>query len=143
MNVLAWTFKGFPTRCLADESLSRLLSEAISPRLGLSDVRQLLWQQRLNVCPCSVTNRSPINSGMKILGHNFIVSGGSSGLGAATARRLISAGARVLLVDLNRDAGQSLAEELGANASFVVADVADATSAEGAFREAWSARSGN
>jgi NAD(P)-dependent dehydrogenase (short-subunit alcohol dehydrogenase family) len=42
-----------------------------------------------------------------------VVTGGSSGLGAATARRLASAGVRVALFDFNAEAGQALARELG------------------------------
>jgi NAD(P)-dependent dehydrogenase (short-subunit alcohol dehydrogenase family) len=53
-----------------------------------------------------------------------VVSGGASGLGAATARRLAGAGARVLLVDLDEDKGRALAAELGGE--FARADVSDA-----------------
>jgi NAD(P)-dependent dehydrogenase (short-subunit alcohol dehydrogenase family) len=41
---------------------------------------------------------------MHIEGKVFLVSGGASGLGAATAQMLIEAGARVMLVDVNADA---------------------------------------
>jgi NAD(P)-dependent dehydrogenase (short-subunit alcohol dehydrogenase family) len=50
-----------------------------------------------------------------------IVTGGASGLGAATARRLAAAGARVVLLDLNDELGEPLAAELGG--AFVHADV--------------------
>ncbi|MDM0116278.1 SDR family NAD(P)-dependent oxidoreductase [Variovorax sp. J22R133] len=69
---------------------------------------------------------------MQIQDRGFIVTGSGSGLGAATARRLVAGGARVLLVDLNRDAGDALAAELGPNARFAAADVADASSSEAA-----------
>jgi NAD(P)-dependent dehydrogenase (short-subunit alcohol dehydrogenase family) len=72
---------------------------------------------------------------MQAKDHNFIVTGSGSGLGAATARRLVTAGARVLLVDLNAEAGAALAAELGSNARFVKADVSDAASAEAALAE--------
>jgi NAD(P)-dependent dehydrogenase (short-subunit alcohol dehydrogenase family) len=72
---------------------------------------------------------------MQAKDHNFIVTGSGSGLGAATARRLVAAGARVLLVDLNAEAGAALAAELGSNARFVKADVSDAASAEAALAE--------
>jgi NAD(P)-dependent dehydrogenase (short-subunit alcohol dehydrogenase family) len=52
-----------------------------------------------------------------------IVTGGASGLGAATARRLADAGARVLVLDLNDELGVALADELGG--AFVHADVTD------------------
>ena len=53
----------------------------------------------------------------------FLVTGGGSGLGAATASALVEAGARVVLADVNRAAGEKLAAELGANALFVETDV--------------------
>ncbi|MGJ8668347.1 MAG: SDR family NAD(P)-dependent oxidoreductase [Oceanococcus sp.] len=51
----------------------------------------------------------------------IIITGGASGLGAATARRLAAAGAKVVLADLNVDAGESLAAEL--SGSFVRCNV--------------------
>jgi NAD(P)-dependent dehydrogenase (short-subunit alcohol dehydrogenase family) len=51
---------------------------------------------------------------MKIQGSTFLVTGGSSGLGAACVQRLAGAGANVVIADLNRDAGEALASELGA-----------------------------
>ncbi len=61
---------------------------------------------------------------MKIQGSTFLVTGGSSGLGAATARRLATAGANVLIADLNNEAGEALAADLGASAKFVLTNVA-------------------
>lgn len=55
-----------------------------------------------------------------------VVTGGASGIGAATARRFAAAGLRVAVLDVNRDAGQALANELGGGATFHVCDVADA-----------------
>lgn len=60
---------------------------------------------------------------MKIQGSTFLVTGGSSGLGAATASRLAAAGANVLIADLNSEAGEALAADLGANAKFVKTNV--------------------
>jgi NAD(P)-dependent dehydrogenase (short-subunit alcohol dehydrogenase family) len=60
---------------------------------------------------------------MKIQGNTFLVSGGSSGLGAACVRMLASAGANVVIADLNRQAGDALAAELGPRVQFAVADV--------------------
>jgi len=60
---------------------------------------------------------------MRIEGASALVAGGASGLGAATARRLAAAGARVTIADLNAEAGQALADELGA--AFVACDVTD------------------
>ncbi|NKL02353.1 SDR family NAD(P)-dependent oxidoreductase [Rhizobium leguminosarum bv. viciae] len=62
---------------------------------------------------------------MLIRGASFIVTGGGSGLGAATVRALVEAGGRVTIADLNRQAGEEIAQELGSNACFVKADVTD------------------
>jgi NAD(P)-dependent dehydrogenase (short-subunit alcohol dehydrogenase family) len=59
----------------------------------------------------------------------FIVTGGASGLGAATARRLVAGGARVVVADLNAAAGDALAAQLGAQAVFQATNVADEASA--------------
>ncbi|MEI3851112.1 MULTISPECIES: 3-hydroxyacyl-CoA dehydrogenase [Ensifer] len=60
---------------------------------------------------------------MLIDGKVFIVTGGGSGLGAAVARRLHGEGARVVLADVNAEAGQKMAGELGINALFQKTDV--------------------
>ncbi len=73
---------------------------------------------------------------MQVQGHTFLVSGGSSGLGAACVRMLANAGANVAIADLNRRAGESLAGELGAAARFVQADVTDETSVQNAIHVA-------
>ena len=65
---------------------------------------------------------------MQIDGHAFLVTGASSGLGAATARRLAKRGARVLIADLNDALGEALAKELGPAARFVHTDVTDEAS---------------
>ena len=52
-----------------------------------------------------------------------IITGGASGIGAGTARRFVAEGAKVLITDLNTDAGQTLASELGASAAFLRTDV--------------------
>jgi NAD(P)-dependent dehydrogenase (short-subunit alcohol dehydrogenase family) len=54
-----------------------------------------------------------------------LVTGAASGLGAATARRLATAGAAVTLCDQNRERGEALARELGPGARFVMCDVTD------------------
>lgn len=68
----------------------------------------------------------------------FIVTGGGSGLGAATARGLLEAGAQVVLADVNRDAGEALARDLGENAMFVEADVTSEASAQNVIAAALS-----
>ncbi|MFW1666440.1 MULTISPECIES: 3-hydroxyacyl-CoA dehydrogenase [Acinetobacter] len=60
---------------------------------------------------------------MKIQGKHFIITGGASGLGAATAECLVARGAYVTLVDMNVEAGQAQAEKLGTAADFVAIDV--------------------
>jgi 3-hydroxyacyl-CoA dehydrogenase/3-hydroxy-2-methylbutyryl-CoA dehydrogenase len=69
---------------------------------------------------------------MQIDGSGALVAGGASGLGQATARALHAAGARVVIADLNEDAGGVLAEELGERASFQPTDVADPASVQAA-----------
>jgi 3-hydroxyacyl-CoA dehydrogenase / 3-hydroxy-2-methylbutyryl-CoA dehydrogenase len=56
--------------------------------------------------------------------------GGASGLGEATARRLHSGGARVIIADVDEEHGQEVADELGELAAFVRVDVTDPTSVE-------------
>lgn len=60
---------------------------------------------------------------MQIKDKVFVVTGGGSGLGAATARRLVAAGGKVVLVDINEDAGAAMVAELGDACRFVRADV--------------------
>lgn len=53
----------------------------------------------------------------------FLISGGASGLGLATARELVGQGGKAVLLDINAEAGQQALAELGANAHFVRADI--------------------
>lgn len=62
---------------------------------------------------------------MEIANRTFLVSGGSSGLGAACARRLVGLGGRVIIADVNDPAGAALAAELGESAHFCHTDVTD------------------
>ena len=62
---------------------------------------------------------------MEIQNKVFVVTGGASGLGAATAEYLIQHGAKVAFVDMNVELGASLAKQLGENASFKQVDVTD------------------
>ena len=68
---------------------------------------------------------------MKLQGQAAIVTGGASGLGAATARRLAAQGAKVAVADLNTKLAEELAREIGGVA--VHCDVSDAASGEAAI----------
>ena len=65
-----------------------------------------------------------------------LVTGGGSGLGEATARRLHDAGAGVVIVDLPSSKGEALAAELGERARFVAADVRDEAQVQAAVTAA-------
>src|SRR5689334_11503359 len=60
---------------------------------------------------------------MELQGASAIVTGGASGLGEATTRRLHHAGVAVTILDRNADAGNGLVKELGGGANFAQADV--------------------
>ncbi|QBC31140.1 3-hydroxyacyl-CoA dehydrogenase [Pandoraea sp. XY-2] len=60
---------------------------------------------------------------MQIKDRVFLVTGASSGLGAATARMFVDAGAKVVLGDINAEAGARQAEALGDAARFVATDI--------------------
>jgi NAD(P)-dependent dehydrogenase (short-subunit alcohol dehydrogenase family) len=64
---------------------------------------------------------------MQIAGHTFLVSGGSSGLGAACVRMLAGAGGNVVIADINAAAGDKFAAELGARVRFAATEVTDET----------------
>ncbi len=73
---------------------------------------------------------------MKIQDRVALVTGGASGLGEATARRLAAAGARVVIADLNVEGGERLAREMGAGAAFAPTNVADEASTQQAVQTA-------
>ncbi|MFJ1969462.1 SDR family NAD(P)-dependent oxidoreductase [Streptomyces sp. NPDC087903] len=62
---------------------------------------------------------------MHIDGSSALVTGGASGLGLATARRIIDRGGRVVLVDISEEQGVKAVADLGEAARFVRADVTD------------------
>ena len=77
---------------------------------------------------------------MDISGKAFLVTGGGSGLGEATARAISAAGGRVLIADVQDDHGRAVAEELGADAArFVHVDVTDEASVQAGIDAAVSA----
>jgi NAD(P)-dependent dehydrogenase (short-subunit alcohol dehydrogenase family) len=69
---------------------------------------------------------------MQIGNHVFLVTGGASGLGAATARLLAAEGGSVVIADLDRAAGEKLATELGSAARFARTDVTSENDAQAA-----------
>ncbi|MEO8675232.1 MAG: SDR family NAD(P)-dependent oxidoreductase [Casimicrobiaceae bacterium] len=73
---------------------------------------------------------------MQLQGSTFIVTGGASGLGGATARMVVEAGGNAVIADLKEAEGQAHAKELGANAIFVRTDVTDEVSAKAAVAAA-------
>jgi NAD(P)-dependent dehydrogenase (short-subunit alcohol dehydrogenase family) len=79
---------------------------------------------------------------MQIQGSTFIVTGGASGLGAATARMVVDAGGNVVIADLKDDEGRACADALGQAARFVRTDVADEASGKAAVAAALGAFGG-
>ncbi|MGV8916585.1 MAG: SDR family NAD(P)-dependent oxidoreductase [Pseudomonas sp.] len=73
---------------------------------------------------------------MQIEGKVFLVSGGASGLGAATAQMLVAAGAKVMLVDINAEALAVQVERLGGQARSAMADVTQEAAAQAAVNAA-------
>ncbi|MBY0511269.1 MAG: SDR family NAD(P)-dependent oxidoreductase [Rhodospirillaceae bacterium] len=71
---------------------------------------------------------------MKISGIAAVVTGGASGLGAATARALAANGAKVALLDINAASCEAVAKEIGGIA--LTCDITNAASAEAALKEA-------
>ncbi len=73
---------------------------------------------------------------MDFEGRTFLVSGGSSGLGAACVRGFCKAGAKIVLGDINSSAGQALADELGSAVHYVFMDAADEAAVQHAVEAA-------
>lgn len=71
---------------------------------------------------------------MQIQDKTFLITGAGSGLGAAVARMAAAGGARAVLLDVNAEAGQALADELGAAAIFARADVTSAEAGQAALK---------
>jgi NAD(P)-dependent dehydrogenase (short-subunit alcohol dehydrogenase family) len=69
---------------------------------------------------------------MQIANHTFLIAGGGSGLGAATARLIVANGGHVVLADVNAEAGEKTAAEFGAKAKFIKTDVTDEASVQAA-----------
>ena len=75
--------------------------------------------------------------GTRLQGRVAVITGGASGIGLATAKRFAEEGAKVVIGDLNAEAGVPLAEQLGA--LFVQVDVTDAEQVQALFKAAFDA----
>jgi NAD(P)-dependent dehydrogenase (short-subunit alcohol dehydrogenase family) len=73
---------------------------------------------------------------MLICDAGFIVTGGCSGLGAATVRMLAEAGGRIVIADLDRDKGEAIAQEFPGRVNFIRTDVTSADDGESAVAAA-------
>ncbi|ETW96447.1 MAG: 3-hydroxy-2-methylbutyryl-CoA dehydrogenase [Candidatus Entotheonella factor] len=73
---------------------------------------------------------------MQIEGEVAVITGGASGLGGASARLLYDSGAKVVILDVNAEAGQALAAELGDSALYIHTDVTSPESSEAAIVQA-------
>ena len=71
---------------------------------------------------------------MKIEGKVFVVTGGASGLGAATATHLVGQGAKVIMVDMNHALGEEMQKRFGEKSKFVQLDVTDEVAVEQFFK---------
>jgi hypothetical protein len=92
----------------------------IRPARGRSRRREHAYLDRDGPTP---TNRGPDPAGAgttDLLGHTVVIIGGGTGVGAATARRAKTAGARLIVTDRHRSPLEDLAEEIGVEAIFVV-----------------------
>jgi NAD(P)-dependent dehydrogenase (short-subunit alcohol dehydrogenase family) len=79
---------------------------------------------------------------MQIGGSTFIVTGGASGLGAASARMVVARGGNAVIADVKDDEGRAMAAELGDAARFAQTDVTDEASAAAAIAVALQAFGG-
>jgi len=73
---------------------------------------------------------------MELQGRTAFISGGASGLGFATAKNFVQAGANVLLFDMNKDALKAAVAELGSQAECAAGDVTDEQSVREAILQA-------
>ncbi len=73
---------------------------------------------------------------MDLASAKAIISGGASGLGLATAQRIIDAGGHAALLDVNEEQGNASAEQLGERATFIQTDVTNETAVKSAVQQA-------
>ena len=65
-----------------------------------------------------------------------VITGGASGMGAATVRKFVAEGARVVIADVQEDKGRQLAEDIGPEAVFAFADVCREVDVQGMIEAA-------
>ena len=68
-------------------------------------------------------------------GQTAIVTGGASGIGKATATLLATAGAKVVILDIDENAGKQLATDIGPNALFIHCDMSELAEVDAAYRQ--------
>jgi NAD(P)-dependent dehydrogenase (short-subunit alcohol dehydrogenase family) len=73
---------------------------------------------------------------MEFAGIRAIVTGGASGLGHATAVRIVNSGGRVAMLDMNEELGTQAAVALGDSAVFICTDVSDESQVDAAVAQA-------
>lgn len=79
---------------------------------------------------------------MKINNVKAIITGGVSGLGLACARKIISEGGQVALLDINEDAAKEVMNELGNKATFIQTDVSSESSVNNSVQTAYDTMKG-
>lgn len=70
---------------------------------------------------------------MNLTNKTFLITGGASGLGLATAQMLVNNGGNAVLVDINATAGEQAESQLGSNARFIQTDVTSEDSVQNAI----------
>ncbi|MCO6188567.1 3-hydroxyacyl-CoA dehydrogenase [Rhizobium sp. L1K21] len=76
---------------------------------------------------------------MQIKDSVFLITGASSGLGAAVAEMVVAVGGKAMMLDINQDAGQAAAAKLGPSARFLKTDVTKEEDGKAAIADALSA----
>src|SRR5690606_28272584 len=85
-------------------------SECDQPRTAAATEAGPAMETRYNRPPLRTLNQE---SYMDINGKTAVITGGASGLGEATVRKLHSMGAKIAIFDLQEDKGKAIAKELG------------------------------